>query len=160
MPIVAEGEEEPNDTYVEQLTASAKAAIDVRLLWSIMHHTFSALYWLCSRSCNTVALSGPCPVLAVPSCAPASDAPDPPLLVVQGQHTCSSCMFLLTAAVCACPKSCCRADEPRAHLHACHVVLGCKNCIIQGLPTAKRLLVKQLRKPRTQMSPTSVSASS
>ena len=30
MPIVAEGDEEPNDTYVEQLTSSAKAAIDVR----------------------------------------------------------------------------------------------------------------------------------
>jgi dipeptidyl aminopeptidase/acylaminoacyl peptidase len=28
MPIVGEGETEPNDTYVEQLTASAKAAID------------------------------------------------------------------------------------------------------------------------------------
>lgn len=28
MPIVAEGDEEPNDTYVEQLTASAQAAID------------------------------------------------------------------------------------------------------------------------------------
>ena len=34
MPIVAEGDEEPNDTYVEQLTASAKAAIDVRPVWS------------------------------------------------------------------------------------------------------------------------------
>ena len=29
MPIVAEGDAEPNDTYVEQLTASAKAAVDV-----------------------------------------------------------------------------------------------------------------------------------
>ncbi|GMH40490.1 hypothetical protein BSKO_08394 [Bryopsis sp. KO-2023] len=28
MPIVAEGEEEPNDTYVEQLTASAEAAVN------------------------------------------------------------------------------------------------------------------------------------
>lgn len=28
MPIVAEGDEEPNDTYVEQLTASAQAAVD------------------------------------------------------------------------------------------------------------------------------------
>ncbi len=28
MPIIGEGEEEPNDTYVEQLVASAKAAID------------------------------------------------------------------------------------------------------------------------------------
>ena len=28
MPIVAEGEEEPNDSYVEQLTASAEAAVD------------------------------------------------------------------------------------------------------------------------------------
>lgn len=27
-PIVAEGDEEPNDTYVEQLTASAQAAVD------------------------------------------------------------------------------------------------------------------------------------
>ena len=30
MPIVAEGEEEPNNTYVEQLTASARAAVKVR----------------------------------------------------------------------------------------------------------------------------------
>lgn len=29
-PIVAEGDEEPNDTYVEQLTASAEAAVKVR----------------------------------------------------------------------------------------------------------------------------------
>jgi dipeptidyl aminopeptidase/acylaminoacyl peptidase len=29
MPIVGEGDEEPNDTYVEQLVASAKAAVDV-----------------------------------------------------------------------------------------------------------------------------------
>lgn len=28
-PIVAEGDEEPNDTYVEQLTASAEAAVKV-----------------------------------------------------------------------------------------------------------------------------------
>ena len=27
MPIVAEGDEEPNNTYVEQLTASARAAV-------------------------------------------------------------------------------------------------------------------------------------
>jgi len=31
-PIVAEGDEEPNDTYVEQLTASAEAAVKVRCL--------------------------------------------------------------------------------------------------------------------------------
>lgn len=31
-PIVAEGDEEPNDTYVEQLTASAEAAVKVRRL--------------------------------------------------------------------------------------------------------------------------------
>jgi hypothetical protein len=31
-PIVAEGDEEPNDTYVEQLTASAEAAVKVRLV--------------------------------------------------------------------------------------------------------------------------------
>ena len=29
MPIVAEGDEEPNNTYVEQLTASARAAVEV-----------------------------------------------------------------------------------------------------------------------------------
>lgn len=29
MPIVAEGDEEPNNTYVEQLTASARAAVQV-----------------------------------------------------------------------------------------------------------------------------------
>lgn len=29
MPIVAEGDEEPNDTYKEQLTASARAAVEV-----------------------------------------------------------------------------------------------------------------------------------
>jgi hypothetical protein len=29
IPVVAEGEEEPNDTYVEQLTASAEAAVKV-----------------------------------------------------------------------------------------------------------------------------------
>ena len=29
MPIVAEGDEEPNDTYVQQLTESAQAAIQV-----------------------------------------------------------------------------------------------------------------------------------
>lgn len=29
MPIIAEGEEEPNDTYVQQLTDSARAAIEV-----------------------------------------------------------------------------------------------------------------------------------
>lgn len=28
LPIVAEGDEEPNDTYVEQLTAGARAAIE------------------------------------------------------------------------------------------------------------------------------------
>ena len=30
MPIVAEGDEEPNNTYVEQLTASARAAVQAR----------------------------------------------------------------------------------------------------------------------------------
>lgn len=30
-PIVAEGDEEPNDTFLEQLTASARAAVEVRL---------------------------------------------------------------------------------------------------------------------------------
>ena len=29
MPIIAEGDEEPNDTYVQQLTDSARAAIEV-----------------------------------------------------------------------------------------------------------------------------------
>ena len=28
MPIIGEGEAEPNDTYVEQLTASARAAVE------------------------------------------------------------------------------------------------------------------------------------
>ena len=32
MPIVAEGDEEPNNTYVEQLTASARAAVQVVFL--------------------------------------------------------------------------------------------------------------------------------
>lgn len=30
LPIIAEGEEEPNDTYLEQLMAGAKAAVEVR----------------------------------------------------------------------------------------------------------------------------------
>ena len=29
MPIIAEGDEEPNDTYVEQLVAAAQAAVEV-----------------------------------------------------------------------------------------------------------------------------------
>ena len=29
LPIIAEGDEEPNDTYVEQLTAGARAAVEV-----------------------------------------------------------------------------------------------------------------------------------
>ena len=32
MPIVAEGEEEPNDTFREQLIASAEAAVEVSCL--------------------------------------------------------------------------------------------------------------------------------
>jgi len=37
MPIVAEGDEEPNNTYVEQLTASARAAVQVALLPLCLH---------------------------------------------------------------------------------------------------------------------------
>ena len=37
MPIVAEGDEEPNNTYVEQLTASARAAVQVALLPLRLH---------------------------------------------------------------------------------------------------------------------------
>lgn len=36
MPIVAEGDEEPNNTYVEQLTASARAAVQARPAPSIL----------------------------------------------------------------------------------------------------------------------------
>jgi hypothetical protein len=32
-PIIAEGDEEPNDTFVEQLTASAEAAVEVCRAW-------------------------------------------------------------------------------------------------------------------------------
>ena len=37
MPIVAEGDEEPNNTYVEQLTASARAAVQVAFLPLCLH---------------------------------------------------------------------------------------------------------------------------
>lgn len=36
IPVVAEGEEEPNDTYVEQLTASAEAAVKVGVVDYLM----------------------------------------------------------------------------------------------------------------------------
>ncbi len=35
MPIVAEGDEEPNDTYLQQLGDSARAAVEVRAQFSI-----------------------------------------------------------------------------------------------------------------------------
>ena len=37
MPIVAEGDEEPNNTYVEQLTASARAAVQA---WPLLITVF------------------------------------------------------------------------------------------------------------------------
>lgn len=40
-PIVAEGEEEPNDTYVEQLTASARAAVEVRGVCACFLHLYA-----------------------------------------------------------------------------------------------------------------------
>ncbi len=32
LPIIAEGDEEPNDTYIQQLMAGAKAAVEVQIL--------------------------------------------------------------------------------------------------------------------------------
>lgn len=60
MPIVAEGDEEPNNTYVEQLTASARAAVQVALMpshcLSINLVLISLLYKACLNGCQQVPL--------------------------------------------------------------------------------------------------------